>query len=225
MVTSRIVLVLVATLILVSTVQAAVTARVDRNAIDLNESFMLEIVVDTEIDLKPDVSALDEDFYVGQSSQLSNTMIVNGEISRSRTWTYQLMARRTGELVIPPVAVGAERSEPLTITVRQPTNAPPGEADVFITSEVDYAESYVQAQVLYRIKVYRAVPTRQPALRDPEFGGAEVLIEIAGEERSYDARLSDRTYNVVERVYAIFPQEMNSGRLICVIIICSAQKM
>ena len=189
------------------TAQAAVTARVDRNAIDLNESFMLEIVVDTEIDLEPDISALREDFYVGQSSQLSNTMIINGEISRTRTWSYQLMAKRTGELVIPPVTVGAESSQPLNITVRQPADAPPGEADVFISSEVDYSESYVQAQVLYRIKVYRAVPTRQPALRDPEFGGAEVLIEVASEERSYDALLNGRTYNVVERVYAIFPQE------------------
>lgn len=213
MVTSRVFVIhrawfaFVAMLISVSTAQAAVTARVDRNAIDLNESFMLEVVVDTEIDLQPDISALHEDFYVGQSSQLSNTMIINGEISRSRTWTYQLMARRTGELEIPSVAVGSERSEPLRITVREPANAPPGEADVFITSEVDYAESYVQAQVLYRIKVYRAVPTRQPALRDPEFGGAEVLIEVAGEERSYDALLNGRTYNVVERVYAVFPQE------------------
>ncbi len=194
-------------LLLCSATQAAVTARVDRNTIDLNESFTLEIVVDTEIDLQPDVAALNDDFYVGQSSQLSNTMIINGEISRSRTWSYQLMAKRTGELVIPPVSVGAESSEPLRINVRQPANAPPGEADVFITGEVDFSESYVQAQVLYRIKVYRAVPTRQPALRDPEFGGAEVLIEVAGSERSYDALLNGRTYNVVERVYAIFPQE------------------
>ena len=194
-------------LMLCSVAQAAVTARVDRNTIDLNESFTLEIVVDTEIDLQPDISALHADFYVGQSSQISNTMIVNGEISRSRTWSYQLMAKRTGELVIPSVAVGAEKSEPLRISVRQPANAPPGEADVFITGEVDFSESYVQAQVLYRIKVYRAVPTRQPALRDPEFGGAEVLIEMAGSERSYDALLNGRTYNVVERVYAVFPQE------------------
>lgn len=200
-------LVLGALLTSFSAAQAAVTARVDRNTIELNESFMLEIVVDTEIDLEPDISALHEDFYVGQSSQLSNTMIINGEISRSRTWSYQLMAKRTGELVIPSVAVGSESSQPLRINVRQATNAPPGEADVFITSEVDYSESYVQAQVLYRIKVYRAVPTRQPALRDPEFGGAEVLIEVAGEERSYDAILNGRSYNVVERVYAIFPQE------------------
>jgi hypothetical protein len=206
-VTGRATFALVLVLMVFGTAQSAVTARVDRNVIDLNESFVLEVVVDTEIDLQPDISALHEDFYVGQSSQLSNTMIINNEISRSRTWSYQLMAKRAGDLVIPSVAVGSERSEPLRISVRQPAKAPPGEADVFITSEVDYEESYVQAQVLYRIKVYRAVPTRQPALRDPEFGGAEVLIEIAGEERSYDAHLNGRTYNVVERVYAVFPQE------------------
>jgi len=190
-----------------ATAHAGVTARIDRNTIDLNESFMLEVVVDTEIDLEPDISALDESFYVGQSSQLSNTMIVNGAITRSRTWTYQLMAKRTGQLEIPPISVGAEQSQPVRITVREPANAPPGEADVFITSEVDFSETYVQAQVLYRIKVYRAVATRQPALRDPVFGGAEVLIEVAGDERSYEALLNERTYNVVERVYAVFPQE------------------
>jgi hypothetical protein len=194
-------------LLATTTAHAGVTARVDRNTIDLNESFLLEIVVDSDINIEPDISALEEIVEVGQRSQLSNTMYVNGEITRSRTWTYQLMAKKTGQFEIPPVLVGTEQSQPILITVRQPVSSPAGEADVFITSEVDFDETYVQAQVLYRIKVYRAVPTRQPALRDPVFGGAEVLIELAGDERSYDARLNDRTYNVVERVYAVFPQE------------------
>ena len=198
---------LTAALLATSMAQAGVTARVDRNTIDLNESFLLEVVVDSDVNIEPDVAALEENFTVGQRSQLSNTMYVNGEITRSRTWTYQLMANKVGQFEIPPVLVGAEESRPILMTVRQPANSPPGEADVFITSEVDYDETYVQAQVLYRIKVYRAVPTRQPALRDPVFGGAEVLIELAGDERSYEARLNDRTYNVVERVYAVFPQE------------------
>ncbi len=78
--TRRAGLALVTLLMIIGSAQAAVTARLDRNAIDLNESFMLEIVVDTEIDLQPDISALHEDFYVGQSSQLSNTMIVNNQL-------------------------------------------------------------------------------------------------------------------------------------------------
>ncbi len=186
---------------------AAVTAKVDRPAVDLNESFTLELVVDSNADVEPDISALEDAFFVGQSSQLSNTSIINGQISRSRTWTYTLMAKQTGEITIPPIPVGAERSNPVTIRVREPSDAPPGEADVFVTSEVDFDETYVQAQILYTIKIYRAVATRQPSLREPQISGAEVLVELAGDERTYDAVLNGKAYNVVERVIAIYPQE------------------
>ena len=198
-------------MLLAPTAIAAVTASVDRSSIELNESFTLKVTVDTAIDAEPDVSALDEDFQVVTRSQLSNTTIVNGQISRSRTWTYVLMANREGRLVIPPVEVGNERSEPLTITVEPQRVAVPGEADIFVTAEVDYAETWVQAQVLYRVKVYRAVATRQPRLSEPDITGVDVLVEIAADERSYESLIDGKAYNVVERVYAIFPQA--SGRI------------
>ncbi|MDH4073793.1 MAG: BatD family protein, partial [Gammaproteobacteria bacterium] len=193
------------------TAEAAVIASLDRPNVELNESFTLKITVDTAIDVEPDATALEEDFYVGTRSQLSNTTIVNGQISRSRTWTYVLMAKREGDLVIPPVRIGSEQSEPVPITVTPPSTTLPGEADIFVTTEVDHTESYVQAQVLYRVKVYRAVATRQPRLSEPSIGGVEVLVEVAGEERSYESILNGKAYNVVERVYALFPQE--SGRI------------
>ena len=191
--------------------QAAVTATVDRADVEINESFTLKVLVDTEVDVEPDASALEIDFIVGQRSQLSNTTIINGQISRSRTWTYVLMPRRAGDLVIPPVIVGSEQSKPLHIVVAPQSNALPGEADIFVSTEVDYEESFVQAQILYTVKVYRSVATRQPRLSEPQMSGVEVLIELAGEERSYESILNGKNYNVVERVYALFPQE--SGEL------------
>ena len=190
-----------------SSAAAAVRASVDRPSVDLNESFMLEVTVDSNTDLEPDLTVLDENFYVGQVSQLSNTSIFNGEIRRSRTWTIALMPKSTGSQEIPAISIGAEISAPVRITVNEPSNAPPGEADVFVSSEVDQTEAYVQAQILYRIKVYRAVATRQPALREPTISGAEVLVELAGDERSYESILNGKAYNVVERVIAIYPQE------------------
>ena len=187
--------------------QAAVIASVDRSDIELNESFTLKITVDTAIDTEPDASALDAEFFVGTRSQLSNTTIVNGQISRSRTWTYVLMAKREGILEIPPIIIGAEQSNPVPINVRAPSNSLPGEADIFVTTEVDHTNTFVQAQLLYTVKVYRSVPTRQPRLSEPDIRGVEVLIEVAGEERSYESILNGKAYNVVERVYAIFPQE------------------
>ncbi len=190
---------------------AAVIASVDRDEVELNESFTLKVIVDSAIEIVPDVTALEQDFYIGSTSQLSNTTIVNGQISRSRTWTYMLMAKRDGELTIPPIIVGAEQSDPLRITVSPQTDVVPGEADIFVTSEVDHTESFVQAQILYTVKVYRAVATRQPRLSELSVEGIEVLQEMAGDERSYDSILNGKAYNVVERVYALFPQE--SGEL------------
>ena len=193
--------------LLAPAVHAAVEASVDRNVVEQNESFLLEVVVDGNTSDEPDISALDEDFLVGQSSQMSNTKIINGQISRSMTWSYTLMAREAGEFTIPPILVGNDQSRPIKISVLEPQEAPPGEADVFVTAEVDADTTWVQAQVLYRIKVYRAVATRQPTLREPVITGAEALVEVASEESTYDAILGGRTYNVVERTIAIFPQE------------------
>jgi hypothetical protein len=184
-----------------------VTARVDRPTVDLNESFTLEIIVDSNTDLEPNLVPLEESFFVGQVSKLSNTSIFNGEIRRSLTWTVALMPKKTGVQEIPPITIGAEKSAPVRITVNEPTNAPPGEADVFVTTEVDLEETYVQAQILYRIRIYRAVATRQPALREPTITGVEALVELAGDERQYEAVLNGRAYNVIERVIALYPQE------------------
>ena len=186
---------------------AAVVTRVDRADIELNEWFRLEVISDENIDAQPDISVLEADFYIGQGSQLSNTTIVNGQIRRSKTWTYVLMPKRAGEITIPSISVGGQQSGPLAITVSEPTYAPPGEAEVFLTSEVDFDETYVQAQVLLSIKIYRSVATRQPALRDPSVSGVEVLSELAGDDRSYEAVIDGTAYNVVERVYALYPQE------------------
>ena len=75
-------------LMLVSSLaQAAVTARVDRPTVDLNESFTLEVAVDSITDLKPDFTVLEEDFYVGQVSTRSDTRFFNGDLQRSLSWT------------------------------------------------------------------------------------------------------------------------------------------
>ena len=63
------------------------------------------------------------------------------------------------------------------------------------------------------VKIYRSVATRQPALRDPAVTGAEVLLELAGDDRNYEAIIGGTTYGVVERVIAIYPQESGEIKL------------
>ncbi|MGI9201199.1 MAG: BatD family protein [Woeseiaceae bacterium] len=200
-------LILLFTLLLSVQAMAGVTASIDRADIELNESFTLEITSDSNIEMQPDIAVLENDFHVGQSNQLSNTTIMNGQIRRSKTWSYVLMPKRAGQIVIPAISVGGESSNPLIVDVTAPTYSPPGEAEVFITTEVDFEESYVQAQILLTTKIYRAVAVRQPALRNSIVTGAEVLVELAGDDRNYEAVINGTPYSVLERVHAIYPQE------------------
>ena len=196
--------------ILMNTVAAAVIATIDRPRVELNETFTLKVIVDTAIDVEPEASALEDNFYVGSRSQLSNTTIINGKISRSRTWTYALMAKKPGNLVIPPIVIANEQSEPINILITPQSDAILGEADVFISADLDAKATYVQAQNLLRIKIYRTVQTRQPRLYEPEISGVDALIEIAGDDQNYESVINGRTYDVIERVYALFPQESGS---------------
>ena len=209
----RTMIALIAALLPGMNANATVTASIDRADIELNESFTLELTTDSNIDVQPDITILEKDFYIGQSSRLSNTTIVNGQIRRSMTWTYVLMPKHAGEIVIPSITIGKERSNPLIVDISESAYAPPGEAEVFITTEVDFDETYVQAQVLLTVKIYRSVATRQPALRDPTVTGVEVLLELAGDDRNYEAIINGTAYSVVERVIAMYPQESGEIKL------------
>ena len=203
--------VVVAIILIGAPAMAEVIATVDRASVELNESFMLKLTVDSHIDAEPNIEGLDEDFFVGSRSYVTNTTILNGDVQRVVTWSYVLMAKKEGEFTIPSVSVGAERSNPVQVSVAPQSIAVPGEADIFISAEVDRENSYVQAQILYTVKTFRAVATRQPRWSEPASSGVETLVEIAGEEKNYDALLNGKAYNVIERVYAFFPQE--SGEL------------
>ena len=77
------------------------------------------------------------------------------------------MAKRTGFLTIPSVMVGGDKSNEVDIQVLPQSSVIPGEADIFISSEVDFQQSFVQAQILYKVKIFRAVATRHARIIEP----------------------------------------------------------
>ena len=185
---------------------AEVIARVDRSGIELNESLRLEIFVDSDEDLEPDISVLEQDFSIGQSGHIGNTIITDERVRRRDTWTFVLMPKRAGEIVIPAIRLGDEQTDPLTIVVSQVTYKPPGEAEIFVTATVDSEKTYVKAQLLLTIKIYRSITTRHLNVKYPEFGGVDGFFESAGEDQTYESVIDGTVYSVLERVLAIFPQ-------------------
>ena len=187
--------------------EISVDARPDQVA--NNESFQLVYTATGSLDGDPDFSPLDQDFEILGNQSNSNISLINGDFSRTKTWTLELMPRRIGNLVIPPIRFGRDLSPARAVAVSAAAKRQPGAAsntDIFITASLEPQSPYVQQQVLLQVKLYRAINTASASLSEPNTGSGNLVIEKLGEDRSYPASHNGKRYQVVERNYALLPQ-------------------
>ncbi len=193
---------------------AGVKAFVDRDKISIVDSFSLTIRSSegSAFD-SPDFTALEEDFEVLGTSRSSQHSIVNGRAESSMEWHIDLAPKRAGDLVIPPIKVSGETTEPVVIQV---SDAPPpsqqaGDEPVFLESEVEKNQVYVQAQLILTVRIYYAVAIARGAeLEDLEIPDA--LVSKLN-EASFETTIKTMRYNVHEVKYAIFPQRSGELRI------------
>jgi len=190
---------------------AQVTARVDRNSMVIDETLTLTISKNgTSFFSDPDLEPLTRDFRVLGQSQSSNTQIINGSASSSVKWHVSLSPRYTGKLDILPISVGKEKTNPLSIQVRearQPTTNAES-APIYIETETDADSVYVQSQVILSLRLFSAVEARIVDPADPEIEDA--LVKRL-EDASFEKLINGKAFKVFERKYVIFPQK--SGTL------------
>ncbi len=187
---------------------AEITVKVDRDPVVVDESFHLVFESNEKIDAKPDFSALTNSFTVLDTSHRSNTQITNGKINYSQMWIVTLIANKTGTLGIPSIRFGKELTKPLSMNVVAGVpSTPGGEKDnIFVEVEVNTKTPYVQAQLVYTVKLYRAIVTNNASLSEPEVTGGQAVINKLGEDNSFETQRNGKRYVVIERQYVIFPQ-------------------
>ncbi|MCF6323882.1 MAG: BatD family protein [Gammaproteobacteria bacterium] len=196
---------------------ATITVKSDRNPVAMNESFRLVFEADGRVDDDPDFKALEQSFDIKSKSQGTTMQIVNGSVSQTRQWTLVLMPKRSGRLVVPSIPFGDDKSQPLVIGVTEqaaPTSAA-NNSVLFIEVSAEAAtgsdEAYVQSQVIYKARLFRAVNVANASLSEPVISDADAVIEKLGDDREFETTRDGRRYVVLERSYAIFPQQ--SGKL------------
>ncbi|MFM8340638.1 MAG: BatD family protein [Methylomonas sp.] len=184
---------------------AEIDVSVDRNPVNLNDSFQLMFSADDDPDGKPDFSVLQPQFEILNQQRSSSSSWVNGKSQHNQQWTLTVMAKHSGELLIPPVAFGANVSKPLKLTVTdKPSNLTNNE-DLFLEVQATPDKPFVQSQVIYSLRLYRRVQIAQASLSEPEL--KEAVIEKLGEDSNYTTQIKGVDYWVTERKYAIFPQQ------------------
>jgi hypothetical protein len=189
---------------------AALQAYVDRNPVAEHESFTLTLESDGEIDGSPDLSPLQQDFAVQGQGKSSSLMIVNGAVTRKTRWQIRLIAKRGGQLQIPSIGVGGERSQALTVTVAPASQIPssPAGGDLFLEVSAAPLTVYVQQQVIYTVRLYRAVNLANGStLSEPALPGGDAVVEKLGQDKEFATLRNGMRYEVIERNYAINPQK------------------
>lgn len=192
---------------------AQISVQVDRNPVNLNESFQLIFSADASPDDDPDFSALESDFEIISQSQSSNISMINGAFSKNIKWTLKVIAKQAGVIQIPVIAFGSDSSQAVRLTVNKghqnSSNSNPND-DIFIQVSADTEQAIIQSQIIYSLRIYRKVTISQARLTEP--APANALIERLGKDNELDIVFNGQAYQVIERKYAIFPQK--SGSLI-----------
>ncbi|MGB5407925.1 MAG: BatD family protein [Thiogranum sp.] len=209
---ARVVLILLLILHAAGIRAATIRAHLDRNPVTVNESFLLTFDVQGEADGEADFSPLEALFDILNRSQGSKIQIINGRMDRTSQWQLTLMARDVGNYSIPAISFGKDRSNSLSLVVEAETaNASDQVGSVFLEAELTPQQAYVQSQLVYTVRLLRSVNLRSGSLSEPKLSGVEVMVEKLGDDRSFETLRNGVRYVVVERSFAIFPQE--SGTL------------
>ncbi|MEN8763820.1 MAG: BatD family protein, partial [Thiogranum sp.] len=198
----------------ISGIQAAtIRAHVDRNPVTVNESFLLTFDVQGDPDGEADFSPLESLFDILNRSQGSQIQIINGRMDRSSQWQLTLMAREVGSYTIPAINFGKDRSNSLSLVVEAESADASGQggSTILLEAELTPQQAYVQSQLVYTQRLLHSVHLRSGSLSEPKLGGVEVMVEKLGDDRSFETLRNGVRYVVVERSFAIFPQQ--SGTL------------
>ncbi|MGE0623309.1 MAG: BatD family protein [Pseudomonadales bacterium] len=160
----------------------------------------------------PDFSPLDEDFDVLGNQTSSRISSINGRTVASVEYQLNLRPKRTGEIVVPSLAIGGERTEPIRLVVRplDPAVRESIEKMVFFETELSANPVYVQAQTVLTRRLYYSqgvqIYSDLPGVPDV----AHAVVIPLGETQSRSVLRDGQRYGVIEQRFALFPERSGS---------------
>jgi hypothetical protein len=193
---------------------AELTATIEPRVVDEFDTARLTIrATGTNQTTALDLDALEADFEVLTTQSSSQYRSINGRVESWVEYQILLRPKRSGDLTVPPVGVGGEFTEPLTLRVRgMPAEMRQAiERMVFFETELTRNPVYVQSQTVLIRRLYYSsgaqIYSDLPGM--PEIPGA--IVTPLGETTSTATIRDGQRYGVIEQRFAILPER--SGTL------------
>ncbi|HRA57735.1 MAG TPA: BatD family protein, partial [Thermomonas sp.] len=176
---------------------AQTRAVLDRTTISFGETVVLTIETDQGVQ-QIDYAPLQRQFEIGGQSVRRSYALVNGRASATTVFSIGLRPRGPGVLTLPALRVGNAVTAPLRLLVQPPSvQQASAHSDVFVETQVDASQPYVQQAVGVTVRLNYAVPllSGQLDLDTPDTAG----LQQVGEDATYERDIGGRRYHVVER--------------------------
>ena len=187
--------------------------QIQRDQMSLGETLGVVVSSDIGLDLNQlDLSPLQRDFEVLGRSSGTQISMVNGTTTRTSTLELQLRPLREGRLQLPALQLDGQQTQPAVVDV-VPTPVSGDQLDpqqdFMILLEADSEQPYVQQQITLTVRLYYGVALSDGSLSEPSSDSA--VVSRIGRDEIYASQVGGRNYQVLQRRYAVIPQQ--SGEL------------
>ncbi len=205
-------------MITASTAFSTITAEIEPNQVNLGDSFELTLTMDgVSSHHTPDLLGLQRDFEISGTQHRVSTTIINGQMETVNQWGFVLTPKRAGKLNIPPIHIGNEESNALTIEVSSqgqvtsqssPKHSPVNistDKRLQIQTKVSVKEPYINQQILVTVKLIHQDQLLDANYQPPTLKDA--LLLPLGDGEQYQLVEKNQIFTVEEQHYALFPQK------------------
>lgn len=183
------------------------TASVDKDTLGLDETFVLTLRYDEQINAAPDYTLLEKDFDILNTQNGTYMSLVNGRAESYTQWTIALAPRKIGIALIPSFNINGAISDAIQITVEGKSKQAQDSVDVSI--EVDKTQAFVQQQLLVTLRLTTHVDLAGANVEPLQIKDA-LVVQV--DDKKYRNVTNGRESITYETTFAVFPQ--TSGELI-----------
>lgn len=191
--------------LLIQSIFANPTAKVDRTTIGPNESIQLTITTDDVNSAQPNLQALESAFKILGVSQSTQVSIVNGQQNNSKTFQIELLPKRIGRITIPALSINNQQTQPINITVNKTAASTASRKvnGISVSATLNHKQTYTSAQVIYTLTI--AIPEStnllRPQLIPPQL--TDATFTPLGKGESYQRVMKNNMVNIIKRRFVI----------------------
>lgn len=182
----------------------------DEGSID--DQFTFTVTVNNDMTGAPPMLNGGEDFTLRLIGPQSSVRIVNGEVSSSIMYIYQLRPKRVGELMTPSaeVEIGGQKLAAPALKVKVGKsdtsgvgNAPSNNDKAFLRQVASPTSVYQGQQLVASVTLYTRVPLREISIHDESFD--DFWQEPFGPEQRSTKNINGNDFTAVQLKRALYP--------------------